>query len=234
MAQTTLAERWDGSTWSLQGTPNVAAFNQLSGVSCPSENACIAVGNSLVDPDSNYKSLAERWNGKASTVEPTPNAQPVSQIGGTYIDGVACASSKMCVAVGNDQDNDPLVERLGAAPPPSNRFAVSDIKTFVDGAVNLRVRIPGPGRIDVLETAWNDNYARVAPLLQPAPRRFVFGRTRTSAHGHGTFFIRVIPKKRGTLLVGHHRYRVTLRLWVSYTPTGGRMRSIGFYGLHLP
>ena len=27
---------------------------------------------------------------------------------------------------------------------------------------------------------------------------------------------------------------VTLRLWVSYTPTGGVYRTQGFYGLHLP
>lgn len=34
--------------------------------------------------------------------------------------------------------------------------------------------------------------------------------------------------------VTHHRYRVTLRLWISYTPTHGRQRDIGDYGLHLP
>ena len=32
----------------------------------------------------------------------------------------------------------------------------------------------------------------------------------------------------------HHSYSVTLRLWVTYTPAGGRPRKHGFYGLHLP
>ena len=35
-------------------------------------------------------------------------------------------------------------------------------------------------------------------------------------------------------LVAHHTYRVTLRLWISYTPTGGQQRNIGYYDLHLP
>ena len=44
----------------------------------------------------------------------------------------------------------------------------------------------------------------------------------------------VKPNRGGRLLVAHPRYRVVLRLWVSYTPTGGPDRTIGFLGLHLP
>jgi hypothetical protein len=46
--------------------------------------------------------------------------------------------------------------------------------------------------------------------------------------------VTVVPNRHGKLLVAHHRYRVVLRLWVSYTALDGRARSIGFYGLHLP
>jgi hypothetical protein len=53
-------------------------------------------------------------------------------------------------------------------------------------------------------------------------------------HQHIYWGLRVTPNSRGRLLVHHHTYRVTLRLWVSYTPTGGTHRSIGFYNLHLP
>jgi hypothetical protein len=35
------------------------------------------------------------------------------------------------------------------------------------------------------------------------------------------------------VLVHHHRYLVTLRVWVTYTPIGGHPRSIGMDGLHL-
>ena len=37
----------------------------------------------------------------------------------------------------------------------------------------------------------------------------------------------------GTELSGH-THRVVLRLWVSYTPTGGKHRKRAFYGLRLP
>ena len=30
----------------------------------------------------------------------------------------------------------------------------------------------------------------------------------------------------------HHRYRIVIRLWVSYTPTNDQQRNIGLYGLH--
>lgn len=40
----TLAERWDGTRWSIQATPNPATFTQLNGVSYSAPSACTAVG----------------------------------------------------------------------------------------------------------------------------------------------------------------------------------------------
>ncbi len=116
---------------------------------------------------------------------------------------------------------------------PAARFTVSDIKPGSDGTVSFKVKVPGPGRIDVLETVWNDNLARTAVLLQPARRRFVYARTLTHVKRATTLVMRVKPNRRGTRLVHHHRYRVTLRLWVSFTPSGGKYRKQGFYGVHL-
>jgi trimeric autotransporter adhesin len=116
---------------------------------------------------------------------------------------------------------------------PASRFAVSDIKLGRDGTASFKVKVPGPGRIDVLETVWNDNVARAAVLLRPATRRFVYARALKHARRASTLVIRVNPNRRGRRLVHHHRYRVTLRLWVRFTPTGGKHRKQGFYGLHL-
>lgn len=43
----TLAERWTGTSWTIQATPNPAAATSsaLTGASCPSDTACTAVGN---------------------------------------------------------------------------------------------------------------------------------------------------------------------------------------------
>jgi hypothetical protein len=113
-----------------------------------------------------------------------------------------------------------------------NRFTISHVTVRTDGSLSLVVTVPGPGRLDMMETAWNDNLARLA-LLQPAPHRFVFARARTQATSAGKLRVFVTPTARGRLLVHHHAYRVTLRLWVTYTPIGGGARTDAVYGLHL-
>jgi hypothetical protein len=95
------------------------------------------------------------------------------------------------------------------------------------------VRLPGPGTLDVIETAWNDNVAGIARLLQPAVHRFAFARATTPVLSAGATRLSVAPNPRGELLDQHHRYRVTLRLWVTYMPLGASARSVGIYGLHL-
>ena len=116
---------------------------------------------------------------------------------------------------------------------PSNHFTVARIHASANGRISFLVKTPGPGTIDVLETAWNDNLARAAIVLNPAPRRFVYARKHTTVRRAGTVKITVGLDARARRLVAHHRYPVTLRLWVSYTPTAGNPRSIGFHGLHL-
>ena len=117
---------------------------------------------------------------------------------------------------------------------PENTFRVSHVRTHRDGTITLEVTVPGPGTINVLETAWNDNVAHVTALLQPAKNRFVFARKHANVTGAGTLLLRIKPGARGERLVHLHTYRPVLRLWLTYTPTGGKQRSVGFYGLHLP
>jgi hypothetical protein len=116
---------------------------------------------------------------------------------------------------------------------PTNHFTRSGITTSPNGTLTLAVRVPGPGTVDVLATAWNDNLARAAIRLRPAPHRFVYARSHTRARRATVLHLRVRPTGRGRWLVRHHTYRVTLRLWISYTPSGGRPRSSGVYGVHL-
>jgi hypothetical protein len=121
---------------------------------------------------------------------------------------------------------------------PVNRFTVGKLKFRPSnprscGTVRFSVRLPGPGVLDVLETAWQDNFAGAARLLNPAPGRFVFARKHLNIHHAGRVTIAVQPNPQGRRLLGHHRYPVLIRLWVSYTPAGGNQRDLGFYGIHL-
>jgi hypothetical protein len=113
---------------------------------------------------------------------------------------------------------------------PSNRFTVSRVKAFPDGTVVFDVKVPGRGTINVLETAWKNNLARAASLLQPARGRFVFARAHLTAKRRGTVKVKVTPYALGKRLVYHHTYKVRIRLWVTFTPAGGRARSVGLYG----
>lgn len=49
----------------------------------------------------------------------------------------------------------------------------------------------------------------------------------------GVVNVTVRPNRRGKRLVAHHRYAILIRLWVSYTPTGGIQRDIGLYGVRI-
>jgi hypothetical protein len=112
-ATVTLAERWDGATWSIQHTPNPAgasSYSILQGVSCTSASACTAFGedgNGTTDV-----TLAERWNGATWSIQHTPN--PAAAPGSILVNAVSCASASACTAVGtysNGTMNVMLAER---------------------------------------------------------------------------------------------------------------------------
>ncbi len=132
--------------------------------------------------------------------------------------------------------HNPQPPQLQNPPPPrpNNHFKVSHLTTHRNGTITLTAAVPGPGTIDLFATAPKSNRARAALRLHPAPGRFVFAQSRTTAHRAKTLHLRLAPNSRGRRLVRHHTHRVVLRLWVSYTPTGGEHRRRGFYGLRLP
>jgi hypothetical protein len=117
---------------------------------------------------------------------------------------------------------------------PSNRLTSVRRERHRKGWFIVTAKAPAPGTVGVLITAWKDNFASAARLLNPAAGRFVFARAHAIAKKAGRLTIVVKPNALGRRLLTHHSYRVTLRLWISYTPTYGHQRDIGYYGLHLP
>jgi hypothetical protein len=107
------------------------------------------------------------------------------------------------------------------------------VRGTINGTISLHVKVPGPGVIDVLVTAWKNNLATGARLAQPAPHRFVYGRKHAVARHRGKVHLVIRPNRKGRLLLAHHRYRITLRVWVDFTPHHGARRSTGIFGLHL-
>ena len=101
-AGVTLAERWNGTIWAIQRTPNpVGAMSSLLfAVSCASTTACTAVG-SVTNRSGITVPLAERWDGTSWSIQPTPNLARANGRGVSYLGGVSCALRTACAAVGH-------------------------------------------------------------------------------------------------------------------------------------
>jgi hypothetical protein len=98
-----LAMHWDGSSWEIEPVATVptdqVAADALTDVSCPSADACFAVGS--ISSGAVATPLVERWDGTRWTPHPaTPPA------GGIWsgVTGVSCASAAFCIAVGSYGD----------------------------------------------------------------------------------------------------------------------------------
>lgn len=111
-------------------------------------------------------------------------------------------------------------------------YKVSAVKVYRDGTITLRVNLSTPGHVNVLVSAWNDNIAGEARVLNPGPGRFVVGRASTNTKKAGVLTLRVRPTAQGKHLIAHPAYPVTLRLWVSYIPLYAFQINRGDYGLH--
>jgi len=96
----TLAERWNGKTWSVVTSPNPASstFSRLYGVSCTGPSSCIAVGSQYNATTKVAKTLVEQWNGKAWSI--AADAVVTGAPTGAFLFGVACTSTTFCFAVG--------------------------------------------------------------------------------------------------------------------------------------
>jgi len=94
---TTLAERWNGTKWSLVAIPDPKnSDSYLNGVSCPSSTSCMAVGVTYGSTGPG-RALAERWNGSSWAIVAVPN--PAGS-GDSYLNDVRCPTTTSCVAVG--------------------------------------------------------------------------------------------------------------------------------------
>lgn len=98
-----LAERWNGSAWSIlppARIPPSTEFAVFAGVSCVSSDQCVAVG-SYYNGSTNL-ALVEAWNGSAWSIRTTPTASGVQA---SVLNGVSCPAVRDCTAVGNYSDS---------------------------------------------------------------------------------------------------------------------------------
>lgn len=64
-----MAERWNGTKWSIQHAPNPDNYSLLDDIFCTSKSACTAVGKDRTD------TLTERWDGTKWSTQDAPLSQ---------------------------------------------------------------------------------------------------------------------------------------------------------------
>ena len=94
----TLVERWNGSTWAIEGSPSPSVNAGLSQVACPSPSDCTAVGGfGNLDKPATPHTLIEHWNGSAwSLISPAPRP-PSRSIASARVP--ACTISQLTITL---------------------------------------------------------------------------------------------------------------------------------------
>ncbi|HTL86869.1 MAG TPA: hypothetical protein VL856_16920 [Acidimicrobiia bacterium] len=92
----TLAQKWNGSTWTTVSSPNPSGSDdsELFSIACTSSTSCRSVGFGHVGGV--WKTLAEKWNGTSWAKVTSPNPSTTDN----ELFAVACASATNCQAVG--------------------------------------------------------------------------------------------------------------------------------------
>jgi len=98
----TLAERWNGTSWSAQNTPapnDSSGGSYPSGVSCSAPKACTSVDEAFNGSGDLGYGWVQAWNGTTWSNRKTPNPKGATA---STLSGVSCstAPSRTCTAVG--------------------------------------------------------------------------------------------------------------------------------------
>jgi hypothetical protein len=90
-----LVERWDGTSLAVQQAAQPPGGNgPLTGVSCPDQSYCLAVGNTGDSPPYARPPYIEDWDGTTWSVMRSP------AVAGSLA-GVSCSAANACIAVGS-------------------------------------------------------------------------------------------------------------------------------------
>jgi hypothetical protein len=104
------------------------------------------------------------------------------------------------------------------------------------GTVRLHLDLPGPGVVDILETAGRSTLRAQAAVFGPGPHRFAFARAHNVVATGGAIDLVITPTaagRRALALAHRHHRKLLINVWVTYTPTGGFSRSKQRHHFHL-
>ena len=232
-AQRTLAERWNGSSWAIQPTPNPASrSSRLFGVACPAANSCTAVGGA------NSKLLVERWDGTHWRIQPA-TVPPGAQF--SELNAVTCTAAVSCVAVGDYVNSSgidvTLAERWNGStwavqPTPNPSATQSSELIGVSCTARNACEASGGGDAGAFAERWNGTdwglQATPAPPGSPFAQLFSVSCAVSSCEAVGIYLA-----SSGAIVPLGERWNGTA--WHAQpTPNPGRASTNGLNGVACP
>jgi hypothetical protein len=164
-----VAERWDGSQWTIQSVkvPSKGLTASLNTVACWSATGCLAVGQLRHGEAGTGTAMAAQWNGTAWIAQRLPSSH------GYDLSGISCVSATACVAVGH-HGRRPLAEGWNGsawtvqtmARTGSALSAVSCTSAQACIAVGNTTRMI-TGHVSVLAERWDGTSWTVVPTPRP-------------------------------------------------------------------
>jgi hypothetical protein len=162
------------------------------------------------------------------TCKPAAGAAALSDCSGDVANGAGIGTSTAGAQTFSvsaiTADGSVVTQTIDYTVRPDNRVTITHVKTARSGRVSFSIKVPGPGKLSVLESAPTANLAAAA--LSPGKGRFAFARLTRHVGSAGTLRLTLKPASKGARLVKNHRSAVRIRLAVAYTPKGGLARSI--------
>jgi FG-GAP-like repeat len=142
VSEYTLAQRWNGSTWAIQTTPNPESTSlDIADVSCTTSSACTAVGSYIDTVNVEHPMAMVSSDGTSWTMQFPPLPAGDQKV---HPYGVSCVVSRGCEAVGFHKTAAgsflTLAEGYWRGPPPtaSTKAAtlIGDSGATLNGSVN--------------------------------------------------------------------------------------------------
>ena len=170
----TLIQKWNGTSWATVSSPDPGIGSDLNAVSCTSTSFCMAVGSYGTGTTS--PTLVEKWNGSKWTMLTSPNP---GTPGANGLDGVSCASTTSCLAVGSSVANStgtPLAEKwngtswsLTTLPDDALQSSALNAVSCASGTFCLAVGSGHTGTSQgTFADKWNGTTWTLVPYSEPA------------------------------------------------------------------
>jgi sugar lactone lactonase YvrE len=113
---------------------------------------------------------------------------------------------------------------------PSDLYTVMGARAGSNGTIVMTVAVHSPGELNLLGTHVKVRRgATAAALLEPGYRRLAWGEVTVRANAPGEMTVTLHPNTAGKRLLARHRehgWALNVRVWTTYTPTGGKPRSV--------